>query len=97
MKYFERNYKPKSLISYCEKNKFSGDSYLKLGFRLDKENQSDYNYYKGKQKLSHQDCQKSLLETFDENLSEWENMSNNGYMRLFDYGNYVFIKEYEYD
>ena len=97
LKYFEINYKPKFLISYCEKNKFSGDSYLKLGFRLDKENQSDYNYYKGKQKLSRQDCQKSLFETFDENLSEWENMSNNGYMRLFDYGNYVFIKEYKYD
>ena len=97
MKYFEINYKPKFLISYCEKNKFSGDSYLKLGFRLGKENQSDYNYYKGKQKLSRQDCQKSLFETFDENLSEWENMSNNGYMRLFDYGNYVFIKEYKYD
>ena len=101
LKYFEKNYKPKSLISYCEKNKFSGYSYLKLGFSLDKESQPGYNYYKGKQKLTRQICQKhklkEVLENFDENLTEWENMQNNGYMRLFDYGNFVFVKEYKYD
>lgn len=101
LKYFEKNYKPKSLISYCEKNKFSGYSYLKLGFRLDKESQPGYNYYKGKQKLTRQICQKhklkEFLENFDEDLTEWENMQNNGYMRLFDYGNFIFVKEYKYD
>lgn len=83
------------------KNKFSGYSYLKLGFSLDKESQPGYNYYKGKQKLTRQICQKhklkEVLENFDENLTEWENMQNNGYMRLFDYGNFVFVKEYKYD
>lgn len=101
LKYFERNYKPKNLISYCEKNKFSGNSYLKLGFKLDKESKPGYNYYKGKQKLARQTCQKhklkKLLENFDENLTEWENMTRNHYLKLFDYGNYVFKKEYKYD
>lgn len=101
LNYFEKTYKPKSLISYCEKNKFNGNSYLRLGFRLDRESKPGYNYYKRKQKLTRQVCQKhklkNLLENFDENLTEWENMQNNGYMRLFDYGNYVFVKEYKDD
>ena len=101
LKYFEKTYKPKNLVSYCEKNKFSGDSYLKLGFKLDRESQPGYNYYKGKSKYNRLNFQKhklkNLLENFDENLSEWENMKNNGYKKLFDYGNFVFIKEYKYD
>lgn len=102
LKFFERIYKPKSLISYCEKDKFSGKSYYKNGFRLDKESQPSYNYFYKHDltPLSRLKFQKhklkEVLENFDENLTEWENMRNNGYMRLFDYGNYVFIKEYNY-
>ena len=98
LKYFERKYNPKSLISYCEKDKFSGKSYYEAGFKLDRESQPSYNYFYKHDfvplsRLTFQKCKlKNLLEDFDENLSEWENMSNNGYMRLFDYGNYVFIK-----
>ena len=33
-KYFLKNYSPKSIISYCDFSKFSGNSYLKLGFSL---------------------------------------------------------------
>ena len=99
LKYFERKYNPKSLISYCEKDKFSGKSYYEAGFKLDRESQPSYNYFYKHDfvplsRLTFQKCKlKNLLEDFDENLSEWENMSNNGYMRLFDYGNYVFIKK----
>ena len=99
LKYFERKYNPKSLISYCEKDKFSGKSYYEAGFKLDRESQPSYNYFYKHDltplsRLTFQKCKlKNLLEVFDENLSEWENMSNNGYMRLFDYGNYVFIKK----
>ena len=31
---------------------------------------------------------------FDESLSEWENMKNNNYLRIFDCGEMVYIKEY---
>lgn len=33
-KYFIENYNPKSIISYCDNSKFSGDIYIKLGFKL---------------------------------------------------------------
>ena len=36
----------------------------------------------------------SILKCFDENKSEVENMKDNGYLRIFDCGNMVFIKEY---
>ena len=99
LSYFEKKYKPKNLISYCEKNKFSGNSYLMLGFKLYKESKPGYNYYKGKNKYNRLVFQKhklkELFDNFDKNLTEWENMSNNGYLRLFDYGNFVFVKEYK--
>lgn len=31
-KYFVKNYNPKSIISYCDWSKFTGDVYIKLGF-----------------------------------------------------------------
>lgn len=101
LKYFEKKYKPKNLLSYCEKDKFSGKSYFRNGFELYKESQPSYNYYKKQDmlplsRLSFQKHKlKEKLEYFDENLTEWENMSNNGYLRLFDYGNFVFVKEYK--
>lgn len=33
-KYFINNYKPKSIISYCDASKFKGDVYLRLGMKL---------------------------------------------------------------
>ena len=93
LKYFERVYSPKRIISYCEKNKFTGNSYIKCGFKLKEESEPSYCYYKNSRKIHKNDCKKEKI-GFDENLSEWENMSNNGYMRLFDYGNYVFTKEH---
>ena len=93
LKYFERMYSPKIIISYCEKNKFTGNSYIKCGFKLKEESEPSYCYYKNGRKIHKNDYKKEKI-NFDEDLSEWENMSNNGYMRLFDYGNYVFIKEH---
>lgn len=99
LKYFERKYSPKNILSYCEKDKFSGKSYYKNGFKLIGESQPNYTYYYKKDytPLSRFNFQKhklkEKLEVFNEELTEWENMSNNGYKRLFDYGNYIFVKE----
>lgn len=32
--YFTRTYRPSSVVSYCDLSKFSGDTYIKLGFQL---------------------------------------------------------------
>ena len=34
-KYFIKKYNPSSIISYCDTSKFSGDTYIKLGFHLE--------------------------------------------------------------
>lgn len=98
-KQFCENHSPKSIISYCEKNKFSGISYFKNGFVLDHVTKSNYEYFlKNFVPLNRMQFQKhklkNKLKNFDPNLTEWENMNLNGYKRLFDYGQFVFIKNF---
>lgn len=96
--YFERKYNPKNIVSYCEKNKFSGKSYLSCGFKLDHESYPGYSYYKNKQKYSRMSFQKKMLKDklcdYDSSLTETENMLRNGYFKIFDYGNFVYVKSY---
>lgn len=98
LKYFERNYKPASLISYCDRRWFTGQSYVRLGFNLKGTTVPSYSYYKEGICLSRYQCQKhnlpKLLDTFDESLSEYQNMINNKYLRMFDCGQLVFVKTY---
>ena len=84
------------LKDYCEKDKFSGISYFKNGFILDHESKSNYVYYKrslnGESRLKFQKSKlANILANYDPSLTEWENMERNGYLRLFDYGQYVFV------
>lgn len=34
----------------------------------------------------------NILDNFDESKSEWDNMSMNGYNRIFDCGNLVYVR-----
>lgn len=99
--YFEKNYHPKSLISYCDLRWFKGTSYTKMGFDLVKTSEPNYKYFKSGYYDFHSrlEFQKHKMKNikgflFDENLSEYENMKNNGYLRIFDCGNKVFLKKY---
>lgn len=99
--YFEKNYHPKSLISYCDLRWFKGTSYTKMGFDLVKISEPNYKYFKSGYYDFHSrlEFQKHKMKDikgflFDENLSEYENMRNNGYLRIFDCGNEVFLKRY---
>jgi hypothetical protein len=98
LKYFERQYKPKSIISYADKRYSNGNLYNKLGFTFSHNSNPNYWYFKNgtfnlysriifqKHKL------KNLLELFDKNKSETQNMIDNNYLIIFDCGNMVFIK-----
>lgn len=97
LKYFERNYRPKSIISYADRRWSKGDLYNALGFSFKGYSRPSYWYVKGvfnrenrvkyqKHKLSH------ILKNFDKNLSEMENMRNNGFRVIWDCGNMVFEK-----
>ena len=81
LKYFERIYKPKSLITYADRRFSQGNLYFTLGFTFDHFSLPNYFYVKNQIKLSRIQCQKhklkDILKDFNENLSESENMSLN--------------------
>lgn len=101
LKHFERNYNPKSIISYADRRwtmNSNNTVYDKLGFKLNSISQPDYWYWKDSE-FSHRSKYqkhklKSLLQTFDASKTEIQNMTDNGYRRIFDCGNLVYVKEY---
>lgn len=101
LKYFEKNYKPKSLVSYADRRWSQGKLYDALGFTLINKSSPNYWYYKSSMpgkihsRVSFQKHKlKTILDIYNENLSEKENMKANGFSRIFDCGNLVFEKKY---
>ena len=98
LRHFERNYKPKSLISYADRRWSQGKLYEALSFKLDHISGPDYWYTKGQKRFSRVKFQKhklkTLLPVYDDALSEVENMKNNKYLRIYDCGNLVYVKQY---
>ncbi len=95
-KFFTSNFKPNSVISYSDKMYNTGEVYRNLGFVYSHVSPPAYYYTKDyitlesrikfqKHKLS------KLLENFDPDLSEWENMVLNGFDRVWDCGNDVWV------
>lgn len=101
LKFFEEHYKPSFLITYADKRWSEGGMYLKLGFTHDHDSNPNYWYTNknGIQRIHRFTYQKHLLKhklsNFDDNLTEWENMKNNGFDRVWDCGNMVFHKSYK--
>lgn len=99
-KYFISNYKPSSVVSYADLRYSNGNLYKKLGFEFSHFSNPNYWYFKLPDMTLHSRVrfQKhrlcNLLENFDNNKTEVENMLNNGYRRIFDCGNAVYKKEY---
>lgn len=101
LKAFEMQFKPKSLLSYADYRWSIGKMYDSLGFKLDHISEPNYWYIKNTicDRFSRVKFQKfklkKILKNFDDSLSEVENMQNNGYDRIFDCGNLVYVKIYE--
>jgi len=103
LKHFDRIFDRPSITSYCN-IRFSGadygnTGYAKNGFVLDSVSKPNYFYFKVGDETtlySRQKFQKhklrSKLEIFDETKTEVENMHMNGYGRIFDCGNAVFVR-----
>ena len=86
-----------SIVSYADRRHSDGNLYEKLGFMQIGVSKPNYWYVRGGEKLSRYACQKHRLkdvlgDAFDPNLSEFENMSLNGWTRVHDCGNMVFVK-----
>ena len=99
LSHFEKIYNPKTLTTYCDKRYGGVEFYQTLGFTLLHESKPNYWYFKSCNKLENRIKYqkyklKILLPKYNEALSEWENMEQNGFNKIWDCGNYVFIKNY---
>lgn len=97
-KFFIKKYSPTSIISYSDKRWNKGNLYIQLQFKKENESLPNYFYFKinSNTKLySRIRFQKhklySVLEKYDKNVTEYQNMLNNGYDRIWDCGNDIFI------
>jgi hypothetical protein len=95
-KHFQREHSPKTVISYSDKMWNTGAVYEKLGFEYSHTSSPAYYYTKNYidfqnrvQFQKHKLVKK--LEHFDPNITEWENMQANGYDRIWDCGNDVWV------
>ena len=81
----------KEFISYIDLSKFNGYGYISTGFKILEYTEPSYVYVRNKEVLRRMSCQKhklhKLLENYDENKTEEENMLYNGYVKLYDCGN----------
>jgi endogenous inhibitor of DNA gyrase (YacG/DUF329 family) len=92
LKHFVKNYKPKNVVSYSDRRYFTGKIYKTLGFNFVSHTPPNYHYiinnYKDiRHRMSFQKHKlQNILKTYNPLLSEWENMKNNGYDRIWDCG-----------
>jgi len=94
--YFVKHNKISTVISYSHKDKFTGNLYKIMGFEFHHTSSPSYYYTEDymifENRLKYQKHKlKSILKTYDPNLTEWENMKNNGYDRVWDCGNDVWL------
>lgn len=99
LKFFEKTYKPKSLISYCDRKLFLGKSYINMGFTLCGLSPVSYAYIGPDHKVYNREVfQKHKIASyglkFDKDLTEVQNMNNNNFYQIFDCGEFIFEKIY---
>jgi len=99
LSYFIKNYQPKYIISYADMRWSDGGLYKSLNFRLDHISTPGYWYVdKNNNRVHRYAYRKNQLykifgDSYDDALTEWENMKLNGYDRIWDCGNMVFHLE----
>lgn len=98
-KFFVESTSATTVVSYANKMWSNGNVYGQLGFEHTHDSAPNYFYWNGKDpsmklhsRVSFQKHKlKDKLETFDPSLTEAENMFNNGYRRIWDCGNQVWV------
>lgn len=84
-----------SIISYCDYSRSNGNVYVKNGFSLLRHSDSGYYWTDNHivyNRITFQKYKlKNMLKVFDPNLTEYENMFNNGYRVIYDCGELVFV------
>lgn len=92
--HFKRNHQWSEIYSYADKRWSVGNMYYQLGFELVADNPPDYFYViNGKRKHRwnyRKDIIKNTLEHYDPTLTEYQNMVNHGFWRVWDCGTLKF-------
>jgi hypothetical protein len=92
LSYFTKNYSWNRIISYADRRWSNGDLYYKLGFQLLRKSSPNYWYFTSDKKRIHRFAlRKKQNEPKDK--TEWQLRQEEGYNRIWDCGNLVFIKE----
>lgn len=98
-KFFLNNYNFDKIKSYANLRISDGGLYKNMGFELVNQSAPNYWYFKpqapAKLELKHRSgFQKhrlsGILENFDSSKTEWENMKNHGFCKIYDCGTLVF-------
>ena len=89
-------YEPKSIISYSDRMWNTGGLYEQLGFVHSHSTDPAYHYtidyLHFENRVAYQKHKlEAKLDVFDPNLTEWENMQANGFDRIWDCGNDVWV------
>jgi len=86
----------KDVVSYCDRRLFNASGYISSGFEVVGTTKPSYFYVKGRSRYNRINFQKhkleSILPIYNPDKTERENMSDNGYMRIYDCGNIKLIK-----
>lgn len=97
MKFIMKQDEIKSLISYCDLRYFDSHAYESFGFKYSHTTQPNYFYFKNnstvlESRIKYQKHKlEKILPIYDHNKTEYENMIDNKYFRIFDAGNSVWI------
>lgn len=94
-KYFIRNYKPNSIISYCDASKFTGNVYAQMGMKLIRTVEPSKVWSKKKHKVTDNLLRArgydQLFKTnFGKGSSNENLMLENGWLPVYDCGQFVF-------
>lgn len=97
-KHFINEYKPSSIVSYCDTSKFSGKVYDMLGFKIDTINNSSCHWYSAKEDkhitdnlLRMQGYDRLFKENHGKGTSNEELILNRGYLPIYDCGQATYV------
>ncbi len=101
LKHFQNNNTWKEIYSYADRRWSVGNLYEKLGLKLEKINPPDYFYVvdnKRKHRWNYRkDIIKNTLPNYDAGLTEYQNMENHGFYRVWDCGTLKFVLKNKQD
>jgi AraC-like DNA-binding protein len=95
LSHFKKQCNPQSIVSYADNSYSDGHLYETLGFKFSHTTPPNYSYLVGSKIESRQKYQKKnlqkLLKQYNSSLTEELNMKNNGYYRLYNCGQSVYV------